>query len=109
MLGYLRRLPLLSPVPEHVLRPVLRDNHVLRAESQRDLSRTGQQRRAVQIRHLHEACPDKGQTTKAYEDEAKRRFIEEPANLKLLIVVSKLLTGFDAPSCTYSRGPATAP
>jgi type I restriction enzyme R subunit len=41
------------------------------------------------------------QTTKAYEDEAKRLFIEEPANLKLLIVVSKLLTGFDAPSCTY--------
>jgi type I restriction enzyme R subunit len=29
------------------------------------------------------------------------RFITEPANLKLLIVVSKLLTGFDAPSCTY--------
>ena len=42
-----------------------------------------------------------GQTTKTYEDEAKRQFIEEPANLKLLIVVSKLLTGFDAPSCTY--------
>ena len=42
-----------------------------------------------------------GQSTKAYEDETKRRFIEEPANLKLLIVVSKLLTGFDAPSCTY--------
>jgi type I restriction enzyme R subunit len=42
-----------------------------------------------------------GQSTKQYEDEAKRRFIEEPANCKLLIVVSKLLTGFDAPSCTY--------
>ncbi len=42
-----------------------------------------------------------GLTTKPYEDETKRRFIEEPANLKLLIVVSKLLTGFDAPSCTY--------
>jgi len=42
-----------------------------------------------------------GQTTKAYEEEAKRQFIEEPANLKLLVVVSKLLTGFDAPSCTY--------
>lgn len=42
-----------------------------------------------------------GQTTKKYEDETKRRFIEEPANCKLLIVVSKLLTGFDAPSCTY--------
>jgi type I restriction enzyme R subunit len=42
-----------------------------------------------------------GQSTRQYEDEAKRRFIEEPANMKLLIVVSKLLTGFDAPSCTY--------
>jgi type I restriction enzyme R subunit len=42
-----------------------------------------------------------GQSSIAYEDEVKRRFIEEPANLKLLIVVSKLLTGFDAPSCTY--------
>ena len=44
---------------------------------------------------------DDGQTTKQYEEEIKRRFIEEPANLKLVIVVSKLLTGFDAPSCTY--------
>ena len=42
-----------------------------------------------------------GQTTKVYEDEVKRRFKDEPANMKLLIVVSKLLTGFDAPSCTY--------
>ena len=42
-----------------------------------------------------------GQTTKQYEDQTKERFIKEPANLKLLIVVSKLLTGFDAPSCTY--------
>lgn len=42
-----------------------------------------------------------GQTTSKYEEEAKRCFIEEPANCKLLIVVSKLLTGFDAPSCTY--------
>jgi len=36
-----------------------------------------------------------------YEEEIKRRFKDEPANMKLLIVVSKLLTGFDAPSCTY--------
>tara|TARA_R110001606_G_scaffold399253_1_gene582755 strand:- start:2443 stop:5559 length:3117 start_codon:yes stop_codon:yes gene_type:complete len=42
-----------------------------------------------------------GQSTKQYEDEMKRRFKDEPANCKLLIVVSKLLTGFDAPSCTY--------
>ncbi len=41
------------------------------------------------------------QTTEKYEDWAKQKFIDEPANMKLLIVVSKLLTGFDAPSCTY--------
>lgn len=39
--------------------------------------------------------------TEAYEDRAKRLFQEQPANMKLLIVVDKLLTGFDAPSCTY--------
>ncbi len=39
--------------------------------------------------------------TEAYEEEAKRLFIKEPANMKLLVVVSKLLTGFDAPPCTY--------
>ena len=44
---------------------------------------------------------DKNQKTKNYETEVKRRFINEPANCKLIIVVSKLLTGFDAPSCTY--------
>jgi len=43
----------------------------------------------------------KEQTTAQYEDEIKRRFKDEPANCKLLIVVSKLLTGFDAPSCSY--------
>ena len=39
--------------------------------------------------------------TETYEDEAKTLFIKQPANMKLLIVVEKLLTGFDAPSCTY--------
>ena len=39
--------------------------------------------------------------TETYEDQAKARFIKEPANMKLLIVVDKLLTGFDAPPCTY--------
>ena len=47
---------------------------------------------------------DKAQIAKkveAFETEAKRKFVDEPANMKLLIVVDKLLTGFDAPSCTY--------
>lgn len=39
--------------------------------------------------------------TTSYEAEMKRRFINEPARTKILIVVSMLLTGFDAPSCTY--------
>ncbi|MFQ5329955.1 MAG: type I restriction endonuclease subunit R [Thermodesulfobacteriota bacterium] len=42
-----------------------------------------------------------GKTTEAYEDEAKDKFIKEPANMKLLVVVAKLLVGFDAPPCTY--------
>ncbi len=39
--------------------------------------------------------------TETYEEQAKRLFTKEPANMKLLIVVDKLLTGFDAPPCTY--------
>ncbi|MCF6155666.1 MAG: HsdR family type I site-specific deoxyribonuclease [Candidatus Brocadia sp.] len=39
--------------------------------------------------------------TEKYEDEAKEKFIKEPSNMKLLVVVDKLLTGFDAPPCTY--------
>lgn len=42
-----------------------------------------------------------GKTTEDFEDEAKKRFIDEPAQMKLLIVVDKLLTGFDAPSATF--------
>ncbi len=36
-----------------------------------------------------------------FEKEVKKRFIEEPGQMKLLIVVDKLLTGFDAPPATY--------
>lgn len=39
--------------------------------------------------------------TETYEDWAKNLFRKEPVKMKLLIVVSKLLTGFDAPHCTY--------
>jgi type I restriction enzyme R subunit len=35
-----------------------------------------------------------------FEAAAKKRFINEPGQLKLLIVVDKLLTGFDAPPAT---------
>ena len=36
-----------------------------------------------------------------FEKTVKKKFIEEPGQMKLLIVVDKLLTGFDAPSATY--------
>jgi type I restriction enzyme, R subunit len=39
--------------------------------------------------------------TETYEERAKALFTKEPANMKLLVVVDKLLTGFDAPPCTF--------
>src|SRR5690606_9699946 len=36
-----------------------------------------------------------------FEQEVKKRFIEQPGQMKLLIVVDKLRTGFDAPPATY--------
>jgi type I restriction enzyme R subunit len=42
-----------------------------------------------------------GKKTEDFEEEVKTTFIKEPSKMKLLIVVDKLLTGFDAPSATY--------
>jgi len=42
-----------------------------------------------------------GQDADKFEKEAKKKFVEEPGQMRLLIVVDKLLTGFDAPSATY--------
>ena len=36
-----------------------------------------------------------------FEQEVKKRFVEELGQMKLLIVVDRMLTGFDAPSATY--------
>ena len=36
-----------------------------------------------------------------FEKTVKQKFIKEPGQMKLLIVVDKLLTGFDAPPATY--------
>jgi len=42
-----------------------------------------------------------GKAVEDFDKEVKRKFVKEPAQMKLLIVVDKLLTGFDAPSATY--------
>jgi type I restriction enzyme, R subunit len=39
--------------------------------------------------------------TDEFEKQVKKKFIDEPGQMKLLIVVDKLLTGFDAPPATY--------
>ena len=40
-------------------------------------------------------------TPEDFEEWAKYEFVNHPASMKLLIVVDKLLTGFDAPAATY--------
>jgi type I restriction enzyme R subunit len=54
----------------------------------------------TELLHGVQAQPGKSKT-ETYEDQVKELFKTQPANMKLLIVVAKLLTGFDAPSCTY--------
>ena len=51
---------------------------------------------------LESVKPKPGKSkTETYEDAVKKQFVDEPASMKLLVVVDKLLTGFDAPPCTY--------
>jgi type I restriction enzyme R subunit len=45
---------------------------------------------------------DKAMTkVEQFEQDVKERFVKHPGQMRLLIVVDKLLTGFDAPSATY--------
>jgi len=51
--------------------------------------------------HFNEPA-DKAMTkVEQFEKDVKERFINDPGQMRLLIVVDKLLTGFDAPSATY--------
>jgi type I restriction enzyme R subunit len=51
--------------------------------------------------YFSEAPEEALKKVEQFETEVKKKFVEEPAQMKLLIVVNKLLTGFDAPSATY--------
>lgn len=42
-----------------------------------------------------------GRDVEKFEAEVKEKFVKEPGQMKLLIVVDMLLTGFDAPPATY--------
>ncbi|WP_027625313.1 type I restriction endonuclease subunit R [Clostridium lundense] len=62
-----------------------------------DLSQEGEEeyKKSIYERML------RGKKLSEFEKEVKEQFKKEPAKMKLLIVVDKLLTGFDAPSATY--------
>ncbi|KPL80622.1 type I restriction endonuclease subunit R [Herpetosiphon geysericola] len=52
-------------------------------------------------KHFDEPAETAMYKTAQFEREVKHRFIHQPGQMKLLIVVDKLLTGFDAPPATY--------
>ncbi|MEN6434152.1 MAG: type I restriction endonuclease subunit R [Smithella sp.] len=51
--------------------------------------------------YFNEAPDEAIKKVEQFEKEVKAKFVDEPAQMKLLIVVNKLLTGFDAPPATY--------
>lgn len=51
--------------------------------------------------HKLRSDSEKDDHTQCFEDDATYKFIHTPAEMKVLIVVDRLLTGFDAPSATY--------
>ena len=57
--------------------------------------------RAMLARHFDEPEATAMHKVERFEQEVKRRFVNQPGQMKLLIVVDKLLTGFDAPPATY--------
>ena len=57
--------------------------------------------RAMLARHFDQDEGLAAGRVEEFERDVKARFIKEPGQMKLLIVVDKLLTGFDAPPATY--------
>ena len=57
--------------------------------------------RKMLAEHFNESEDVAMHKVEQFEREVKKRFVDEPGQMKLLIVVDKLLTGFDAPPATY--------
>ncbi len=51
--------------------------------------------------HFNEPADTAMTKVEQFEKDVKQRFVHEPGQMRLLIVVDKLLTGFDAPPATY--------
>lgn len=57
--------------------------------------------RRMLAEHYHESEESAMHKVDKFEKNVKKRFIDDPGQMRLLIVVDKLLTGFDAPAATY--------
>src|SRR5256885_11334877 len=51
--------------------------------------------------HFNEPADQAMSKVEQFEKDVKDRFVNDPGQMRLLIVVDKLLTGFDAPSASY--------
>jgi type I restriction enzyme, R subunit len=51
--------------------------------------------------HFNEPADTAMHKVEQFEKDVKEQFVNNPGQMRLLIVVDKLLTGFDAPSATY--------
>jgi len=57
--------------------------------------------RQMLAEHFDEPADAAMSKVELYEKQVKEQFVDNPGQMRLLIVVDKLLTGFDAPSATY--------
>ena len=62
---------------------------------------TSEQLTEAEYKHRMNLAMRGDKTPEDFEEWAKKEFVEHPSKMKLLIVVDKLLTGFDAPPATY--------
>lgn len=62
---------------------------------------TGEKKTEEELKYNYAKEMMGNRTPEQFEEWAKDQFINNPAQMKLLIVCDKLLTGFDAPSATY--------
>ncbi|MDE2156860.1 MAG: HsdR family type I site-specific deoxyribonuclease [Xanthomonadaceae bacterium] len=57
--------------------------------------------RRMLAEHFDEPEESAMSKVETFEKNVKKRFVDDPGQMRLLIVVDKLLTGFDAPPATY--------
>lgn len=83
-------------------RPHVSDiNNQPTAEGRGEAQRKYDVYRRMLARHFRTSEDEAAARVEEFETAVKDRFVKQPGQMKLLIVVDKLLTGFDAPPATY--------